>query len=76
MMEKKILRKVPNKAHWTQAGDYWQLSNGTIILACPYCNHISYCTHEIVSLEPLTLRPSVIEHPCDHHFIVTNGEAQ
>jgi hypothetical protein len=72
----KVLREVPNHAHHTAFGDYWFDSDGKVCLSCPYCGALSWCPHEVVQRNPLTLRPSVIEHPCKHHFNVINGVAQ
>jgi len=69
------LREVVNRNNWTQPGDYWFAGN-TLILSCPYCNHLSYLPHKILCKNPLTVTPSVVEHPCEHHFMVDNGWAQ
>jgi len=75
-VERRKLTRKANRGQWTDHGDYWIGSDGKVILACPYCNTVSYCPHQVVCAEPLTLNPSVIEHSCEHHFMVIGGYAQ
>jgi len=71
--------KLNEKQHISELkspGDYCFGSDGKVILACPGCGKRSYCPHTVLQKFPLTLSPSVVEHPCEHHFFVDNGYAK
>lgn len=78
-MERKLLRPIADHRQWEaegcRLGDYWFTNEGKVILSCPYCGNLGECNHQVLSKLPLTLSPSVVEHPCDHHFFVDNGWA-
>lgn len=71
-----MVREVANFFNHTQPGDYWFAADGKLLLACPFCGLVSLVPHQVVQRNPLTLSPSVIQHPCDHHFHVINGEVK
>jgi hypothetical protein len=54
-----------------------------VVLACPVCGQLMVCYHTIVSVNPLTLMPSVVgPHNsqqalnCGHHFFIEKGEVK
>jgi len=74
-LEKVKLTQIPNRPHLTGPAQYWVDSDGHILISCPYCGRVSVCYHKVLCVNPLTLTPSVIEHPCEHHFNVKDGYA-
>jgi len=74
-MQSNTLTEKPNRAHFTNPGDYCFVSDDTIVMACPFCGHISHLKHTILQKFPLTLAPSVVQGGCGDHFFVGNGFA-
>ena len=66
------LKEVKNHSEAKNKGDYWFTNDGICFL-CPFCGQINHANnHSIISRNPLTLYPSLVEHVGhkDHFWIV------
>jgi len=63
-----------NEWHHAPSGDSWEWCGGWVPFMLPGLPEAVHSNHwDIVSLEPLTLSPSLLCTSCQHHGYIRNG---